>query len=141
MEQDRVDFFISNVWDYANLASARLLVQDEVIKVVMGQHVYIQTCLYSHTKPCIHHPHSGVKVSASSWRNAICKMTSLFMWSIMAQEPKYHVSVMECIFKRRECINVNNNNSNLGLCGLFCRKDRQQAATSSTTHNEQHNYR
>lgn len=30
LEQDRVDFFTTNVWDYANLASARLMVQDEV---------------------------------------------------------------------------------------------------------------
>jgi hypothetical protein len=30
MEQERVEFFTANVWDYANLASARLMVQDEV---------------------------------------------------------------------------------------------------------------
>jgi uncharacterized protein YqgQ len=32
MEQERVEFFTANVWDYANLASARLMVQDEVCR-------------------------------------------------------------------------------------------------------------
>lgn len=30
MEEDRVEFLKNNVWEYANLASATLLVQDEV---------------------------------------------------------------------------------------------------------------
>lgn len=30
MEEDRVEFLKSNVWEYANLASARLLIEDEV---------------------------------------------------------------------------------------------------------------
>jgi hypothetical protein len=30
MEEDRVEYLKSNVWEYANLASASLLVQDEV---------------------------------------------------------------------------------------------------------------
>ncbi|KAL0091062.1 hypothetical protein F4703DRAFT_1791012 [Phycomyces blakesleeanus] len=37
IEQDRVDFFGSNVWDYANLASARLLVQDEWCEAIRKQ--------------------------------------------------------------------------------------------------------
>lgn len=30
MEEDRVEFIKGNVWEYANLASAKLLIQDEV---------------------------------------------------------------------------------------------------------------
>lgn len=29
MEEDRVEFIKANMWEYANLASARLLVEDE----------------------------------------------------------------------------------------------------------------
>lgn len=32
MEEDRIEFLKSNVWEYANLASARLLIEDEVKK-------------------------------------------------------------------------------------------------------------
>lgn len=35
MEEDRIEFLKSNVWEYANLASARLLIEDEV-------HTYIK---------------------------------------------------------------------------------------------------
>ena len=34
MEEDRVELIKSNVWEYANLASATLLVQDEVCKYI-----------------------------------------------------------------------------------------------------------
>jgi hypothetical protein len=30
VEEDRVELLKSNVWEYANLASARLLIEDEV---------------------------------------------------------------------------------------------------------------
>jgi hypothetical protein len=39
MEEDRVEFLKSNVWEYANLASASLLVQDEV-KTREHWHIY-----------------------------------------------------------------------------------------------------
>lgn len=40
MEEDRVELIKYNVWEYANLASARLLIQDEVI-IFRAYHVYI----------------------------------------------------------------------------------------------------
>lgn len=43
MEEDRIEFLKSNVWEYANIASARLLIEDEV----MGIYIYIYyACIY-----------------------------------------------------------------------------------------------
>lgn len=33
MEEDRIEFLKSNVWEYANIASARLLIEDEVQEI------------------------------------------------------------------------------------------------------------
>lgn len=33
MEEDRIEFLKSNVWEYANIASTRLLIEDEVKKI------------------------------------------------------------------------------------------------------------
>lgn len=39
MEEDRIEFLKSNVWEYANLASARLLIEDEVKKEKRKQYL------------------------------------------------------------------------------------------------------
>lgn len=31
MEEDRIEFLKNNLWEYANMASATLLIQDEVL--------------------------------------------------------------------------------------------------------------
>ncbi|KAI9303552.1 hypothetical protein BJ944DRAFT_241342 [Cunninghamella echinulata] len=37
LEQDRIEFFATNVWDYANLASARLMIQDQRCEEIRNQ--------------------------------------------------------------------------------------------------------
>ncbi|CDH52690.1 sh3 domain-containing protein [Lichtheimia corymbifera JMRC:FSU:9682] len=64
LEQDRVDFFISNVWDYANLASARLLVQDEWCESIRKQ---LEECnLQDDLAFYVEHHGTGTKVPSTS---------------------------------------------------------------------------
>lgn len=51
MEEDRVELIKYNIWEYANLASARLLIQDEVI-IFKVHHVYIIHPFLSSCKWC-----------------------------------------------------------------------------------------
>ncbi|GAN00860.1 conserved hypothetical protein [Mucor ambiguus] len=65
MEEDRVEFLKNNVWEYANLASATLLVQDEVRKVERAG-------IWAYWTDEIH-VHSAVRISANNWK---CAMSS-----------------------------------------------------------------
>lgn len=58
MEEDRVEFLKNNVWEYANMASATLLIQDEVLHKRIGD--YFKLC----TNSALYH--SAVRIFVSN---------------------------------------------------------------------------
>jgi hypothetical protein len=58
MEEDRIEFLKNNVWEYANMASATLLIQDEVLHKRLDD--YCNLCINNVLR------HSAVRIFVSN---------------------------------------------------------------------------
>ncbi|KAG1145800.1 hypothetical protein G6F37_005275 [Rhizopus arrhizus] len=64
MEEDRVEFIKGNVWEYANLASAKLLIQDEWCEVIRTQ---LEKCsAEEEIEKCISNYGTGAKIPTTN---------------------------------------------------------------------------
>lgn len=63
MEEDRVEFLKSNMWEYANLASTRLLIEDEWCEVIRKK---LEDCnVESEIEKCVSIYGTGSKIPSN----------------------------------------------------------------------------
>ena len=76
MEEDRIELLKSNVWGYANLASERLLIEDEWCETIRKS---LETCnVENEIEKCISLYGTGSKVPSKVF-HVFCSLTFMFI--------------------------------------------------------------